>query len=169
MVNSGGFLNEFVANLLVFWPLLVGVVIGLPIFGYFYNKLMDSLGDNEHTSIYVAGGILITIMVAALFSWKSALLFLFLFTLNGIPMIVGDYLRGKKKAKQPRRKRMPYAANGLIDEAGMAGEEANRLLGAALKKRENREEMLALVSLASQELTTLRLRLAEVKQIQKDK
>jgi hypothetical protein len=168
MVNMNDFLNEFVSNMF-FWPIVVGVVIGLPVFGYFYNRFIDGLGEHEHTSIYVTGGIFVTILTAALISWKAALLFLVLFGLDGVPMIVGDYLRGKRLAKkqqqQPRRKRLPYAANALIDDARMAGEEAARLLNVALKKHDNREATLAMLA---QELATLRIKLTEVKQIQVD-
>jgi len=177
MVNSEGFFNEFAVNMSVFWPLVVGVVIILPVASYFYNRFIDGLDEHEHTSMYVAGGVLVTLLAGALFSWKAALLFLALFFLSGLPMIVGDYQRGKRKAKeqaieqmaaqsQPRRKRLPYAANGLIDHISMAAHQAQKYLTAALKKRDDREEMLVMISLAIQEISTAQVKAIEIKQIQ---
>ena len=117
-VNMGLFLNEFAAKL--FWPLAVAAMFILPIFGHFYNKLMDKLeGKDEHTSLYVALGNLVTIGIASIFSWKAALLFLILFMADGTPMIFGEFKRTERRAKKktPRRKRIPYAANGRIDDA----------------------------------------------------
>jgi hypothetical protein len=115
MVKLGDFGNEYVANLQVLLPLIVAIVIGLPVFGYAYNKLMDALKGKEHTSVYVAGGVLFTLAAGAVVSWKAALLFMVLFGLDGIFMIVGEFKRTEKQVKAPRRKRMPYVANGLLD------------------------------------------------------
>ena len=83
----GAFSNEFDAKLLI--GLGVFALMAAPMFGYFYNKLMDRLdNEHEHTSLYVAGGNLFTLLIGALISWKAALLFFVLFALDGMPMIV---------------------------------------------------------------------------------
>jgi hypothetical protein len=158
MAKLGDFGNEYVANLQVLLPLIVAIVLGLPMFGHAYNKLMDALKGKEHTSIYVAGGVLFTLAAGALISWKSALLFTVLFALDGIFMIVGEFKRTEKQSKTPRRKRMPYAANGLIDDAKIAATEIHKLMGKEMN-------MLELVKV-QRELTTVLLRLEELKNIQ---
>ena len=75
MANMGEFGNEYVANLQVLYPLIVAIAILLPLFGWLYNRLMDTLKGKEHSSVYVAGGVLITLIAGAAISWKSALLF----------------------------------------------------------------------------------------------
>jgi len=164
MVNLGSFGNEYVANSQVFFPLVITLFFLLIIFGYFYNRLMDSLRGKEHTSLYVVGGVIVTIGAAALISWKSALLLTVLFILDGIPMIAGEFKRTHRQEKQQasaRRKRMPYVCNALIDEAKMASESINRLIGKAIEK-----EDWKLVAQLSQENTVILLKLTELKNIQ---
>lgn len=171
MVNLGDFLNEYAANAAVFWALGVGIVLGLGIFGHFYNQLMDSLTIQEHMSLYVAIGVAVTIAAAALFSWKSALMMFILFLPPGAFMIAGEYRRTHRKAeerkKNPRwkRKRVPYAVNGRIDDAKMSVGEAARLLGMALKEKDPTARALQLAS-ASHELNNASVKLLEVKVIQ---
>lgn len=114
-MNLGSFLNEYVSNSTAFWTLGVTVFFLLLIFGYFYNRLMDTLRGKEHPSLYVAIGVLVTIGAAALFSWKAGLLMVMLFLADGLPMIVGEFKRThrlhEERKKNPRRKRIPYAAN----------------------------------------------------------
>ena len=162
----GAFLNELDANLQS--ALVVFIVIGAPVFGYFYNRLMDSLkGEHEHTSLYVAIGVTITLGFGALLSWKASLLLLSIFCLTGLPMIVGEFLRTEKKRKStPRRKRLPYAANGILDEARIAATETHRLIGKALQAN-TLEEIYKHLASASHELTTVNNKITEVKQIQK--
>ena len=61
MVNLGSFLNEYAANSHVLSVWLVAVLIGLPVFAFFYNRFIDRLKGKEHTSLYVAFGNLVTI------------------------------------------------------------------------------------------------------------
>ena len=168
-MNLGDFLNEFVANPTVFWALIVTVFFSLLIFGYFYNRLMDSLKGKEHYSLYVACGVLVTIGAAALFSWKAGLLMLIPFLADGLPMIVGEFKRThrlhEERKKNPRRKRLPYAANGRIDDAAMAIKEAARLLGMTLKEKDPAVRALQLAT-ASHELNEAQTKLLELKLIQ---
>jgi hypothetical protein len=157
----GDFGNEYVSNLHLALPLAVAIIFLLIIFGYFYNRLMDSLKGKEHTSLYVVGGVIVTIGAAALISWKSSLLFTILFLLDGIFMIVGEFKRTEKQAKTPRRKRMGYAANGIIDDAKIAASEIHRLMGKELEVHEPG----TLVKI-QRELTTVLLKLEELKNIQ---
>jgi hypothetical protein len=166
-VNLGDFLNEFAAKL--FWPMAVAALFLLPIFGHFYNKLMDRLdGSDEHASIYVGLGNLVTIAVAALFSWKAGLLMLILFLADGLPMIFGEFKRTHKRVeakKTPRRKRLPYAANGRIDDATMDVKEAMRLTGKAMKENDATVRVLQLAE-ATHELSAAHEKLIELKLIQ---
>jgi len=168
-VNMGSFLNEFAANLISFPALMVFVALALPAFGYFYNRLMNKLdSEHEHTSIYVAIGVLVTLGAAALFSWKAALMLLMLFTLDGLPMIFGDYRRTHirlEARKNPRRKRLPYAANGRIDDALMSLSEASRLVGMSLKEKDVTVRVLQMAT-ASHELNNAHTKLLELKVIQ---
>ena len=154
----GAFGNEFDAKLLI--GLGVFAAMAAPMFGFFYNNLMDRLdSEHEHTSLYVAGGNLFTLLIGALISWKAAVLFFLLFVLDGLPMIIGEFKRTAKKVKAPRRRRMPYAANGLLDEAKMSSENARKLIG----KTEVTKDDLRLIE---HELSTITLKIMEVKQIQ---
>jgi hypothetical protein len=164
----GDFLNEFASNFHAIGALVVLVLLGLPVFSVFYNGIVasDKLGQR---SLYVIGGVLVTLAAGALFSWKAALMYLILFALSGFYMAVGDYQRGRQKASQPTpNKRASYKVNGLVSETAMAAEEASRYLTQALKKRTNEVDVIALISMAQNELTTIRLHLKEVQQIRKE-
>jgi len=99
----GPFSNQFDVKLQI--GIAVFILLAAPIFGYFYNKALNKVGENEHTSLYVVIGVFFTIAFGALISWKSALMMLILFGLTGIPMIAGEYKRSAKKQKTPRRKK----------------------------------------------------------------
>lgn len=157
----GDFGNEYVANLQVIYPLGVALIFLLIIFGYFYNRLMGALKGKEHTSLYVAGGVLITLAAGAVISWKSALLYLILFALDGIFMMVGEFKRTEKQAKSPRRRRMPYAANGLIDDAKMSATELHKHIGQYLQSNDPKQ-----INQMQVEVTTILVRLTELKNIQ---
>lgn len=172
-MNLGDFLSEYAVNL--FWIFAVAAFFALPIFGYFYNKFIDGLKEREHLSIYVALGTLVTLAIGSLFSWKSSLLYLILFTLSGLPMIFGEFNRTKRldaeKAEQEkesklRRKRLPYAANGIIDEAKMAAKEARRLIGNATKAKNDVERALQ-QTYALNEIIIIEEKIMELKLIQK--
>jgi len=163
MANMGAFINEFDAKLLA--GVAVFVVMAAPIFGYFFNRLMNRLREGEHTSYYVVIGVAVTLALGALISWKSALLMAGVFVLTGLPMIVGEFQRTEKKTAAPRRKRLPYAANGLLDQAGMAGAQAHRMLGQALAV-EDAEKRLRLIAVADHEISSAILSINAVKQIQ---
>ncbi len=149
-VNMGSFGNEFDVKLQI--GIGVAVFILAPVFGYFYNRFIDTRRDGEHTSLWVAVGVTITIILAALISWKSAVLMCILFALTGLPMIIGDIQRNDaraKKAKSTRgRKRLPYAANGLIDEARMAVTDMINHLSKFIETNDNKYLHLAQIILA---------------------
>lgn len=163
-MNMGSFLNEFVSNL---QAVIVFIVIAAPTFGYFYNRLMDSLKDeHEHTSLYVAIGVAITLTFGALLSWKASVLLLSIFCLTGIPMIAGEFRRTERKRKSaPRRKRLPYAANGILDEAKIAATEAQRHMTRAITATDPKDIYRNLAA-AANELNTINSKISEVKQIQ---
>lgn len=161
-MKMGDFLNEYAAKLQVFFPVIVAVIILLPVFGYFYNRLMDKLKGKEHMSVYVAGGVLVTLGAGALISWKSSLLFLVLFGLDGIFMMVGEYKRTEKQAKT-RVKRLPYKANAMIDAAKMSATSMHMLIGKMLETPDEK-----LLNRVQHELTTVMVTLEELKNIQRD-
>jgi signal transduction histidine kinase len=167
----GAFLNEFLANSQALPALIVFAVMALPTFSHFYNQWIDKLlDDSEHTSLYVVLGVLFVLVIGALFSWKAAILYSVLFALAGYFMVQGEYARtAKRKAanrtNKNQRKRLPYAANGLLDEARMSATEMHRLLGKALQASTN-EEIYKHLASASHELTTITSKINEVKQIQ---
>jgi hypothetical protein len=163
MVNLGNFGNEYAANMQILAPLAVTLFFLLLIFGYFYNQLMDKLIGKEHTSVYVAGGVLMTLAAGALISWKSAALFLILFALDGVFMVVGEFRRTEQKhALHPRRKRLPYAANGLIDDAQISAHEIYTLAGKAIEKNDAEK----ITPLVLHKITNVLLKLHELKNIQ---
>jgi hypothetical protein len=168
-----GFMNEFAANPQVLPALIVFVTLALPTFGYFYNRLMDKLnGTKEHLSLYVVGGVLVTLLAIGLFSWKAALIGAGCFALSGLPMITGEFKRTEeqkqtaKPSKAPRRKRLPYAANACIDDAYDAAREAHRLLGVAFKNNRQNPESSVPMAEASHQLTNAILKISELKMIQ---
>jgi hypothetical protein len=166
-VNTGLFLNESAPNLHV--GLVVFIVIGAPTFGYFFNRLMDRLNPKyEHTSLYVVIGVFVTLVFISLLSWKSAVFNLVVFGLTGLPMIVGEFLRTERKRKTARVKRLPYKANGLIDDAKMASTQAHQHIARALNTNDPETQYKHLAA-AGLELTTVFNRLNEVKQIQLEK
>ena len=171
----GEIMNEFVLNSNIWPALVVFDLILLPVFSYFYNRLMDHLkpeGAREHLSLYVVGGVLVTLIGVGIFSWKAALLCLACFALTGPFMIYGEFKRtGKKKdakkpSKQSGRKRLPYAAKGCIEDALDTAKEAHRLLGVAYKNNGKCVESLIPMTEASHQLTTTILKLTELKVIQ---
>jgi hypothetical protein len=167
-----GFTNEFAANPQILPALIVFVSIALPIFGYFYNRLMDRLnGTKEHTSLYVAIGVAVTLLAGGLFSWRAALMYAALFTLSGLPMIAGEFRRTEEKkaaskTRTLRRKRLPYAANGRIEDAYDSVKEAQRLIGLAFKNNGTEPKSAVPMAEASHQLSTALIKLMEVKAIQ---
>ena len=166
----GAFLNEFAANL--FTSLAVFAVMGLPIFSHFYNKLMDRLDKrSEHTSLYVAIGVAVTLAVGGLFSWKAMVLYLVLFALSGMPMIVGEFKRTdlkhqEVKDKNLRRRRLPYAANGMIADAHDAAKEAQRLIALAIRSNGKNVETTLQLAAAGTEVNEIISKMVELKLIQ---
>ena len=166
MVNLGSFLNEYAANSHVLSVWLVAVLIGLPVFAFFYNRFIDRLKGKEHTSLYVAFGNLVTILVAGLISWKAAILFLFLFALDGLPMILGEFRRTEKREKS-RVKRMPYKVNGYLKDTEEALELSHRFIGSAIDANEV-EKHFEMLTRASHELTSAIVAIKKARNIQDD-
>ena len=172
-MNLGEFLNSFVIDPTWFWALAVGTAAGLVGFSTWYNGLMDRLADKDTTSIFVAGGVLVTVLAVGLFSWKAAVIVLTAFGLSGLPMIVGDYRRSyrrrdeEKRKSNLRRKPLPYAAAGLIDRAQMGLAEARRALKAILTgKGVNGEELMRKIGLAATEVTEAARLLDEARKVE---
>jgi len=149
----GDFLNGFVQDPQNFWTAIASVVVALAIFGWRYNKWMDDLGEDKdgYTALLVALGVVVTQLGVAVISWRAAVLGVALYFADGLFMIFGDIRRSltkrKKDAKKkaPRRKPLPYAAAGLIDDALIALSEAQRemkaLLGVCFGENYGRENV----------------------------
>jgi len=159
----GDFLNEYAAKLQVFYPVIVAVIILLPVFGYFYNRLMDKLKGKEHMSVYVAGGVLVTLGAGALISWKSAVLFLILFCLDGAFMMAGEFKRTERQAKAPRVKRLPYKANAIIDDLKLSATSMHHILGKEIDAHEVQN-----ITRIQRELATVLVSIEALKNIQRD-
>ena len=168
------FINEFAANPQVLPALIIFLLLALPVFGYFYNKLMDKLNGqkHEHLSLYVVIGVAVTILAGGLISWLAALMYLVLFFLSGLPMVIGEFKRTEQnrstaKAKVLRRKRLPYAANGCIEDAHDAAKETQRLLGVAMKYNGKNVESAIPLAEASHQINLALSKIVELKLIQK--
>lgn len=103
------------------WPLMGAVVFGLFMFGIAYNALVGWIGERKegYTSLLVVGGVLITLLGAAIVSWQAALWIVLCFSASGIPMIIGDilrYIHKREKALAEQRQmieRMALAAGSI--------------------------------------------------------
>ena len=75
---------------------MIGVVVfGLVMFGIAYNFLMHHLGQHKqgYLSLFVAGGVLVTLAGLALIDARAAVLALVCFAASGAPMIAGEIVR----------------------------------------------------------------------------
>ena len=76
---------------------IIGVFLGLVLFGVFYNTLVAWLEEKAYiegfVSLSVAAGVAVTLAGVALISWPAALLVLVCFVASGLPMIVGSIVR----------------------------------------------------------------------------
>jgi hypothetical protein len=119
----GNFLNQYVTDMNTIIPLGIGSTIILIIFSILYNRWMSDLGNKKdsYTALFVALGNLVTLLIVAVFSWKSALIALLAFVASGTTMIIGDVYRSVARreqviaeVKKARRKPLPYVAARLI-------------------------------------------------------
>lgn len=134
------FLNEYATNSMVLAAVGAATGMALALFSTVYNMHMDRRRERVYTAIYVVGGVLATLGGMAVISWKAAVLGLAAFAASGLPMVIGDMRRGvREQARQEqdkRRKRLPYAEKGLVDQALMEASEAERALGELVSKKE---------------------------------
>jgi hypothetical protein len=122
-MEMGNFINTFVADSQAFTLAAIGGAAFLAVFSILYNRWMTDLGERKHgyTALLVALGNAVTLGVVAVISWKAALLGFIAFVVSGTAMIIGDIQRAdkarQKTKKTARRKALPYAAAGLVDES----------------------------------------------------
>ncbi len=137
------FFNEFVKDSQVLGIVAIAGGAFLALFSILYNRWMDDLGEKKrgYTALLVVGGNAITLLVVAVISWRAATLVLVAFVISGLAMIFGDIRREniRREAeiktinrRSPRRKALPYAAAGLVDDAAMLIGEAQREIKRAL-------------------------------------
>jgi hypothetical protein len=92
------------AEFVVDWRIICSVAFALVAFGAAYNSLMDRLRNKSgYVSIFVAGGVLVTLVGVAIISWQAALLALGAFACSGLPMIAGSMYRYMRATEEARR------------------------------------------------------------------
>lgn len=78
-------------------PLLIGVLIAESVFAFAYNRWVanhQAKNGGIYTAFYVAGGVLVTVMLMApVIGWQAAGLVLLGFAGSGLPMILGSMHR----------------------------------------------------------------------------
>ncbi len=94
-VNSGNF-----------WTALVGLLL----FGTLYNGLVAYLERKKYiegfVSLMVVGGVVITLMGAALISWQASAIVFACFAASGLPMVAGSiwrYMRTRRLMQEADR------------------------------------------------------------------
>lgn len=96
---------------------LAAVYFGLVLFGVGYNWLTERAERSGliagYTSIFVAGGVVATLIGVAFVSIPFALVTLIAFAASGTPMIIGEMIRHWKrnKAEQLRRDAREHDGN----------------------------------------------------------
>ncbi len=88
-----------------FRPVLLMIVLAVEMgWAHFYNRWVarhQAENGGIYTSIYVAGGILMTVLVAApVIGLWSALLVLAAFGASGLPMMIGSMNRHSRRIKK---------------------------------------------------------------------
>lgn len=86
---------------------VLAVYAVLMLFGVQFNALVGVLGRRGYTegflSVFVAGGVLITLSGVALLNWQAALLSLGAFAASGLPMMIGSMVRYIRKREAEQR------------------------------------------------------------------
>jgi hypothetical protein len=168
----GQFLNSFAQDPQSFWTAVAAVIAALGLFSWQYNAWIGRLGEKKkgYLGLLVAAGTLVILLGMAVISWKSAVLGLIFFAAGGSIMILGDIGRSVQERertsakKGDRRKPLPYAAAGLIDEASMSLAEAQRDLRAVLAGKGD-DKKLGLIALS---LASAIQKLSEAKKVEGD-
>lgn len=81
------------------------VVLGLFIFGVFYNWLVADFQKKtgNYTAELVAGGVLVTLVASGfVIGWSNTFVLIILFTASGLPMMIGFWLRIARDEQQAR-------------------------------------------------------------------
>lgn len=84
------------------WRLIGIVAFALLMFGAYYDSLMTRLADHKdpYISIFVAGGVAVTLGLIAVIDWRAAVLALGAFACSGLPMVAGSIRRNMERQKQ---------------------------------------------------------------------
>ena len=126
-MEMGQFLNEFATDTRVLVPVALASLAVLAVFSVLFDHWVGNLASEKkigYSAILVALGNIVTLLMVAIISWKAAILVGLAFIASGFMVIIGDVNRSHNTRKQavlvaskPRRKALPYAACGLIDDA----------------------------------------------------
>lgn len=84
------------------WRLIGIVAFALVMFGAYYDSLMTRLADHKdpYISIFVAGGVAVTLGLIAVIDWRAAVLALGAFACSGLPMVAGSIRRNMERQRQ---------------------------------------------------------------------
>ena len=79
------------------YSLISALIVVLVVFGIIYNALI-ARAERKHylegfTSLAVAMGVSITLVVVAVYDWRAALTVLIGFMASGVPMMIGSIMR----------------------------------------------------------------------------
>jgi len=89
------------------WKLAI-VAVGLLIFGYFYNQLVERLQSktNSYTAELVVLGVLVTVLSAGFalsLNLNQIAGIIFFFICSGSPMVIGSIVRNMRDQEEARR------------------------------------------------------------------
>ena len=168
-MEMGQFLNSFATDMRVLTAICLADLAVLAVFSVIFNHWVGNLPAERkigYTALLVAIGNAVTLLLVAIISWKAAAVAGLAFVFSGTAMIIGDVDRSHKQREQaarqagkPRRKALPYAACGLIDEAVMLLAQVERGMKLMLEgKSDDRKAGLMALSIkeASQKLIEAR-------------
>jgi len=76
------------------------------IFGILYNSMVERFQkrSQRYTAELVAGGVIVTVTISGFFiGWNNAGVVLLLFVADGLPMIIGSWLRGVRDDEEAKK------------------------------------------------------------------
>lgn len=97
---------EIVIKLSTNWQTLALAGMALILFGFFYNQVVDRLGEKQegYTSLLVVCGVIVNLIaLAAVYGLGAALVSALFFTCSGGPMIAGEVMRSLRKKAHARK------------------------------------------------------------------
>jgi len=101
-------------------PVLVAMCLALLIFGFVYNWLTEKAEKTGfikgYTSLFVVGGVAVTVAATAVVSYAFAIITAVAFIFSGTPMIVGSMIRHKREELRQLQQAREEARHGNSSE-----------------------------------------------------